>query len=932
MASNPSTDHRERQQSLLELVEALAHELNPQRVAGDLHAHSTLERDAGIDSLARVQLMERLEQHYGVRLDESALFAAETIADLDALLQAVGAAAAKAAPGAVPAAGAGVGVPRHAPTLNQVLAWHAEAQPRRAHVHFYHDDPEQTQTLTYGALWQQAAHLASGLRQRGLEPGQSVALMLPTGAEFFFCFCGILLAGGVAVPIYPPTRAAQIQEHLQRQANILANAGARLLIAPQEAHALSWLLRSRVPTLDAIVSPAQLLVGAAHALPERHSDDLALMQYTSGSTGQPKGVELSHGNLLANIRAMGKALAVDEHDVFASWLPLYHDMGLIGAWMGSLYFGIPLVVMSPLAFISRPQRWLWAIHRHGATLSAAPNFAYELCINKIAAADIEGLDLSGWRFTCNGAEPVSANTIRGFSERFAPYGLRPEAMAPVYGLAECAVGLTFPPLGRVPRIERARGGALRAHGRIETAEPDDSDAVEMIGCGLPLPGHEVRIVDEDDRELADRQVGHIQFRGPSATRGYHENPEANGALHHGDWLDSGDLGYLDGGELFVTGRVKDLIIRAGRNLYPYDLEQAVGALPGIRRGGVAVFGSRDESHGERLVVVAETREQRPVRRDHLRQQIERLAMDLVQMPPDDIVLAPPRSVLKTSSGKIRRSACRDRYQQGRLGQRPPAWAQLAGLAGGSALPWLSRLGRVAGAKLYAAYAWTLFGVFGSLSWLGIMLLPGARLHRAVLRLCVRGALRLAGIGLRVTGREHLQEASPCIVVANHASYLDAMVLIALLPAGYGFVAKRELARNPLLRIFLERLDTHFVERFNPRQGASDMRRLARAAKAGQALVFFPEGTFTRAPGLAAFRMGAFVAAVQADLAILPVALRGTRGILRSGSWQPRRGNIEAEFLPAVHPQDSDWQAAVRLRDASRAAILARCGEPDLAGS
>lgn len=931
MSLSPSP-HNPEQQDLIERVESLARELNPQRQAGALHAHSVLERDAGIDSLARVQLMERLEQAYGVRLDESQLFAAETIADLHQLLSGSAEWSPTMARQRDVRPETGAGVPHTADTLGGALEWHARLQPQRVHIHFYDDDPDRTRALTYGELWRRATAMAGVLRQRGLEPGQSVALMLPTGEDFFVCFCAIVLAGGVAVPIYPPTRAAQIQEHLQRQANILANAGARLLIAPQEAHALNWLLRGRVPSLAAIVTPAQLAAeSGTHALPERSGQDLVLMQYTSGSTGQPKGVELSHANLLANIRAMGRALSVDGRDTFVSWLPLYHDMGLIGAWMGSLYHGIPLVVMSPLAFIARPQRWLWAIHRHHGTLSAAPNFAYELCVNKIAAADIEGLDLSHWRFTCNGAEPVSAATVRAFSERFSAYGFAASTMGPVYGLAECSVGLTFPPLGREPRIQRVQATPLRSHGRAEPAAADQTDVVEMVGCGMPLPGHEVRIIDEGGREPGDRRVGRIQFRGPSATRGYHDNPQANAALHHGDWLDSGDLGYLDGGELFVSGREKDLIIRAGRNLYPYDLEHAVGALPGIRRGGVAVFGSPDPEQGERLVVLAETREQRPVRRQHLREQIERLAMDLVQTPPDDVVLAPPRSVLKTSSGKIRRAACRELYQQGRLGRKTPLWAQLTRLTGGSLWPWMRRLGRSVGNALYGGWAWLLFALFGSIAWLGIMLLPGARLHRRILRACVHSALRLAGIGLRVYGRQHLNDAAAGIVVANHASYLDAMLLIALLPPGYGFVAKRELARTWLLRKFLERLDTHFVERFDPRQGANDMRRLTRAAKGGQALVFFPEGTFTRAPGLAAFRMGAFVAAARADLPVLPVALRGTRAVLRSGSWLPRRGDLEVEFLPPVRPDGDDWQAAIRLRDAARGEILAHCAEPDLAG-
>lgn len=234
-----------------------------------------------------------------------------------------------------------------------------------------------------------------------------------------------------------------------------------------------------------------------------------------------------------------------------------------------------------------------------------------------------------------------------------------------------------------------------------------------------------------------------------------------------------------------------------------------------------------------------------------------------------------------------------------------------------------------GALTYGVYAWAVFALFGTIAWFGVMFLPGSKVHRAILRACVYSVLALIGIPLKVQGRDQLLNTSPCVVVANHASYLDAMVLIALLPAGYGFVAKRELARNWLLRIFLQRLDTHFVERFDPRRGATDMRRLARAARQGQALVFFPEGTFHPEPGVATFRMGAFVAAVQGSLPVLPVVLRGTRRVLPSEHWLPRRGRLEVQFLAPLAPAGSDWAAAVRLRDASRQLILAHAGEPDL---
>jgi acyl-CoA synthetase (AMP-forming)/AMP-acid ligase II len=288
---------------------------------------------------------------------------------------------------------------------------------------------------------------------------------------------------------------------------------------------------------------------------------------------------LSHANLLANIRAMGAAMGASAFDVFVSWLPLYHDMGLIGAWLGSLYYPAPLVVMPPQSFLLRPERWLWAIHRHRGTLSAAPNFAFELCVRNIDDAAIEGLDLSSLRLVANGSEPVSAATLRRFLDRFGPFGFRAEVMAPAYGLAENAVGLTLPPRGQPPVIECISRHALSEKGTAEPAS-EEAGAVEAVSCGQPLPGHEMRVVDDIGRELGERHEGRLQFRGPSATSGYFRDAAKTRELFSGDWLESGDLCYIAGGNLFVTGCTKDIIIRGGRHIHPSEIEEAVGELPG----------------------------------------------------------------------------------------------------------------------------------------------------------------------------------------------------------------------------------------------------------------------------------------------------------------------------------------------------------------
>jgi acyl-CoA synthetase (AMP-forming)/AMP-acid ligase II len=398
-------------------------------------------------------------------------------------------------------------------------------------------------------------------------------------------------------------------------------------------------------------------------------DDTALLQYTSGSTGAPKGVVLTHANLLANIRAMASATAASTDDVFVSWLPLYHDMGLIGAWLGSLCVGFPLLVMSPLSFLARPVRWLRAISDHAATLSAAPNFGFELCVRRIAAADLAGVDLSSWRIAFNGAEPVSPSTLERFVARFEPYGLRPGALAPVYGLAEAGVGLTFPPPGREPVVDRIDRRALTHAGAAVPASPDDATAQRVVACGRALPGYEVRIVDTLGHLVGDRHEGRVEFRGPSATAGYYRDPEATRRLFDGGWLDTGDLGYTAGGDVYVTGRVKDIIIRAGRNLHPDELEEVVGAVPGVRTGCVAAFASADPEAGtERLVVAAETHLTDASARDALHAAIVDAAVDVLGTPPDEVVLLAPRTLPKTSSGKIRRAASRDRYERGELAQ------------------------------------------------------------------------------------------------------------------------------------------------------------------------------------------------------------------------------------------------------------------------
>ncbi|MGH8642025.1 MAG: AMP-binding protein, partial [Burkholderiales bacterium] len=779
------------------------------------------------------------------------------------------------------------------------------------------------------ALLQAASAAAGALQARALQPGDTVAIMLPTGSDYFSIFFGAMLAGGIPVPLYPPLRASQLEDYLRRQTSILSNCRARILVTMSEAKAAARLLVARAPDLRRVLTADELRVAAGpFERPRVNAEDLAFLQYTSGSTGNPKGVVLTHANLLINIRCMGRALRVTPADVFVSWLPLYHDMGLIGAWLGSLIYGFKYPVMSPLTFLSRPERWLRTIHRHGGTLSGGPNFCYELCLRRIQDADVEGLDLSTWRFAFNGAEPVSPETMQAFTQRFARYGFKAEAMAPVYGLAEATLGVSFPPPMRGPKLDRVDRERFALGGRAVPVPPEHEDALTFVACGYPIPGHQLRVVDGADRELPEREEGHIQFSGPSVTGGYHRNPEATRDLLRGEWMNTGDYGYVAEGDIHITGRIKDTIIRAGRNIHPYELEEAVGNLDGIRKGCVAVFGSRDQRVGtEKIVVLAETRETDAARREALRGSINDFAVAIIGMAPDDIVLAAPGTVLKTSSGKIRRAASREVYEHGGGGTRA-VWLQVLRLTWSALLPQARRSLRAAANLLYGAYALLLLGVIGSLTWLACAVMSRSERCWKLSHHAGWLFLRLTGMPFSVRGIENLPRG-PCVMVVNHQSYLDGPVVAAALAEPRTFVAKRELLDHWVPRIYLRSIGTTFVDRFDAQRGVEDTGRFTEAARAGFSLIVFVEGTFRRMPGLLPFRMGAFVVAAQAQVPVVPVTIRGTRSALRSDVWLFRHSRISVAFSPPIQPQGNDWNAAIRLRDAARAEILARCAEPDL---
>lgn len=951
--------------AIREIVERLLQELGNRGAIEEFSrkgSRAHLERDLGLGSLERVELMLRLDKCFSVHLPETVVGEAEMVSDL---LRAVLEQISRPQEKEHPAESTALHSPRHvsiekpaielqeklarAETLTEIIRIRGRADAATAHIYLYEEDGS-VRTINCGELFTRATAVAAELARRRISSGQTVAIMLPTSAEFFWTFAGTLLAGSIPVPIYPPFRADRIEEYATRQAAILRNAEARLLVTFRRAESVARLLEPQVKSLRGVVTaerlassdgpvpPPETEARPAEVAPYRaRPDEIALLQYTSGSTGNPKGVVLTHANLIANIRSMKEAVRIREDDVAVSWLPLYHDMGLIGAWFVPLATRIPVAILSPLAFLSRPERWLWAIHNHRGTLSPAPNFAYELCVRKIAEADIEGLDLSSWRAALNGAEPVRAETIDRFVEKFSPYGFRREALLPVYGLAEASLGVAAPAMGTGARVDRIDRAKFENEGRAIPAADGASAAIEFVSAGRPLPQMEVRVVGTAGEDVVERVEGRLLFRGPSATSGYYRNPEVTCELVRKDgWLDSGDLAYLADGEVYITGRAKDIIIKGGHNLYPQEIEEIAARVKGVRAGCVVAFGVPDKTSGtERLAVAAEARNL--AEHERVAQDITREVSNALGLPPDIVAILPAHSIPKTSSGKLRRSETRRLYLEGKLSKAPaPAWLQISKLMAHGAVPraisTTKKLGCRGAEVIYGIYALALFGIATFLVWLLLIPMRSRNSSAALVHRASRILLWLAAIRIRIEGaelRDEWKSSAPWIFAPNHSSYLDILTLLAILPSEARFVAKGEIVSMPLVNLIAKRSGHFAFDRASAQARIAQAEEVNEALRHGDSVVIYPEGTFTEIPGIRPFQLGAFKAAVDAGRPICPVALRGARELLRDKTYLPKPGRITITFGPLIlpHAGESDWHEIVRLRDETREVIARGAGEP-----
>jgi fatty-acyl-CoA synthase len=523
--------------------------------------------------------------------------------------------------------------------------------------------PYEVDRVTWSQLHRDARAWAAALQRRGIKPGDHLAILGPTSRHLVTALQATWLAGATVLVLPLPMRLASIDDFVaQTRARIraadsvvvLADASLADFLDPQPGD-------PPIVHFDEIAAQAPF-VARTYRRPPDDPEALAILQFTSGSTSEPKGVMLPHRCVVANLDAVRHSAGLRVYsDVMMSWLPLYHDMGLIGFLILPMITGTDLVLAAPQDFLAAPSRWVQWMSDFRATVSAGPNFAYALAAR--AMSRLEGLDLHAWRVALNGAEPVDPETVEAFNQAGARHGLQPGAIFPAFGMAEVTIGGTFPVPGTGIQVDTVDRRVLETDRFAAPVAPDAPDSRTLVRLGRPLPGLEIRIVDPASGELMkEREVGELEIRGTSVTPGYYRQPEATAAAFHDGWLRTGDLAYLVGGELVICGRLKDVIIVGGRNVFPEDVERACAKIDGVRAGNVIAFGTERRRGREHLVVVAETKASDV---DPLRDAVSARVCDAVGVPPE-VVLVRAGTLPKTSSGKLQRSLCKDRYLEAGL--------------------------------------------------------------------------------------------------------------------------------------------------------------------------------------------------------------------------------------------------------------------------
>jgi acyl-CoA synthetase (AMP-forming)/AMP-acid ligase II len=563
------------------------------------------------------------------------------------------------------------GPPAPAPRF-PTLAHALDVAARHASGVTFVDLREGETVLRWAEVEARAARAGAAMAARGVRPGDRVAIVLRTEPAFLDAFFGAWRCGAVPVPLYPPVRLGRLDEWVAATARMIEVSGARLVISGGGTRALLGQVLARVSPPLGLLDAGELTRGQAGLRLLPAPEDLGLVQFSSGSTVDPKPVALTHAALQAQADALVAVVRPTGAEVLCSWLPLYHDMGLIGGLLGAMSYPGALVLIAPEHFLARPAIWLRAMARHRATISVAPSFAYAYCADRVSDADLAGHSLAGWRLALDGAEPVSGEALRRFAARFAPHGLNPAALVPVYGLSEAALAVCFAAPGqplvgaRVDPVRLASDGVVAPGSR------------EVMSVGTPIPGVEIEVRREDGSLAGEGRLGSIWVRGPSLLREYLGDPAATALALVGGWLDTGDLGFVVAGALHIHGRLKDLVIVRGANRAPEELEAAVSGLPGLRPGCVVALGFTPAEGGEALLMLAERLRGSDQPDAQVCDAIRSAVTARTGLTPHTVQMLAPGSLPRTSSGKLRRQEALRRFQAGTLA--PPRRIGAFGLA------------------------------------------------------------------------------------------------------------------------------------------------------------------------------------------------------------------------------------------------------------
>jgi acyl-CoA synthetase (AMP-forming)/AMP-acid ligase II len=520
----------------------------------------------------------------------------------------------------------------------------------------------------YKDVLHRAKWVAGTLQAGGLKAGDRVAVILPTAVSFLDVFLGAQLAGAVPAALYPPVRLGKLKEYVTKTRRMLSKIGARYLVTDGQIKNLLGPVVEKVGTLEKILDAQKLVTPSPWRPVDVDPAAPAFLQFSSGTTVEPKAVMISHTNLLHNLEMMDTFFRILSDREAAQgavcWLPLYHDMGLVGCLFMGLYHPGTVTYIGPEMFIAKPRLWLQTLSRYKAVVSPAPDFAYGLCLTKVKDSHMEDVDLSNWKIAFNGAEPIDVQGMAEFCERFSRWGFPPEAMTPVYGLAEAGLAVTFSDFRTQALVTEFDRESLSRHGK---ARPGEGRALPSVG--RPMSGLEVDIRGEDDKPLPQETVGKIVVRGPTITSGYFNDPEATAQAIRRGWLDTGDLGFLYEGDLYISGRAKDLIIVRGRNYAPQEVEELIDGAEGLRKGCAVAVGHFTEDDREQLFVLAEKdiRSERPD--EDIAGEIKERIVAGISLVPHHIEILQPGTLPRTSSGKMRRADALRMFLSGELG--PP---------------------------------------------------------------------------------------------------------------------------------------------------------------------------------------------------------------------------------------------------------------------